>query len=169
MSGKRMVIPLLPAMGFHSRFSFATSQVACPVPRDALIFWVGFINPGYELPPIGDPEAFLKLTKTHSGGERNQDWQNRESHGDVVAGDVIYSVLLDHKIYGSFYRMCASSLKSNIYWEKLVRQYDLLDLCHVPSDDKRAYTSFVEKRLADVFEVRPLSPHLFRQALGRTD
>ena len=132
-----------------------------PAPRDALIIWVGFLNPNYQLPPIGDPAAFLAFARSHtSGGERNQQWQNRESHGDLAAGAVIYQVLMDHKIYGVFCRASAALLKSNLYWAKLTCQNRLADLC-VGHKNGMAANSFKVSELGDVFEVRPVSAHMF--------
>jgi len=137
-------------------FFFPTSQVGCPVPGDALIFWVDYIHSGLELPPIGDPDCFLKFSNTHPRGDVGQEWKNMASHGHMVAGGSVMEVLLRNKIYGAFARMIAAALKSNAYWGLLVDRYSLLGLC-IGLRGKPIDKLFKGKKIGDVLEVGPVS------------
>ena len=130
----------------------------------ALIDWVDYIHPGNDIPPIADPDCFLEFAKTHEDGQRSEDWQNAEFHGDKVFGSAVSQVLKEWNFYGPFMRLCYHALTSNTYCRRVAVKFNLLDLCIGEKNKKNVAGSFPGDGLADVFEVRPtfLSPHAIK-------
>lgn len=85
----------------------------------------GFVNPGYELPPIADPQLYFLFTNPHSGRHMDEKLQREEFIGDAIYAASLIQVLTKWPLPRPCIYMLFYVFSSNIYQEKLFRGWKL--------------------------------------------
>jgi hypothetical protein len=118
---------------------------------------VEFVNPGFKLPPLVDPQSFLEFVEAHVDGGRPHDWQARETAGDRFHDRILAAILLDWGVTGALYPILINAFRSNAYGARLAEEHGLVDLC-IRVDSTTTGSHYRGKSRADIWEVTRPSP-----------
>lgn len=121
--------------GFVKRFSFFILLIL--VALSIYYYWfyslrsdsnafLGYVNPGFELPPIADPELFVKFSSPEVGGQRSREWNATATVGDLIFNKCVRQLLREYNLPHSIINVLYSVFTSNAYQRKLAHKFGLL-------------------------------------------